>query len=99
MVAVNKRAKRRQGYYDWNSYPHIDLACGCRTGVVYCDEAARLWDKVNAANHNLTRTRKAVEKWPITTYKMFGPRRIKVREALYDYRLAMYHAHFNSAAK
>lgn len=81
--------------------PSIAFACGCKTAGsnywgIYCEMAVRLWDKVNAANHNLTVTRKVVSNWPVTTFHSFGPRRINMRESIYEYRRAQWNAHFTA---
>ena len=77
--------------------PTTRFLCGCVTfgpyGHSYCAEATRLWDKVNAANHNLMQTRKVAETW-VKPWDLYAPARVAVRQAIYEYRKADYGAHF-----
>lgn len=79
--------------------PAIPFPCGCiarggiYSGSFFCAKAISLWDKVAIANHNVTQTRKAVETW-VRPYSYYAEARIKVREALYEYRHAAYQEHF-----
>lgn len=83
--------------------PSLHFACGCRTDGQaligsYCTEAVRLWDKVAVANHNLTVTTQVVKAgwWTLTTFRTFGPTRVKLREAIYAWRRGQYDAHFKT---
>ena len=99
-MTTTRTPTRRHVYGCPCSYcPRVELPCGCKTGSILCEEASRLWDKVNAANKNLMRTRRAVETWDRSTLHMFASRRIKIREAIYEWRRGEYDQHFGLNTK
>ena len=101
--ATTPRRKKRQPA---NEIARVTLACGCvLAGFMHgseCPVAAELWDRTAVANKNLTRTSRLVGSWrltPETTVRSFGPARVKVREAIYEYRRAVWEQHFQQQVK